>query len=93
MQFDKHGNLYVYKPGAGCLGTPRKIDQGFSENDLNFTSSITSETSSQHVTNGGKSSGTLLRQNIHRLVPKVGVSSTGPATRFGKFQLKFMLHI
>ena len=34
MQFDSNGNLYVYQPGAGCSGTPCKIEQGFSQEEL-----------------------------------------------------------
>ena len=36
MQFDKEGNLYVYKPGAGCSGIPHKIPQGFTQDDLDI---------------------------------------------------------
>ena len=36
MQFDADGNLFVYEPGAGYSGIPRKIQQGFSQEDLQF---------------------------------------------------------
>ena len=38
MQFDVEGNLFVYEPGAGCSGVPRKIPQGFTQDDLDLIS-------------------------------------------------------
>ena len=37
MQFDSCGNLYVYEPGAGCSEVPQKIDQGFTQEDLQLS--------------------------------------------------------
>ena len=39
MQFDSDGNLFIYKPGAGCSGIAQKIPQGFTQDDLSFTGS------------------------------------------------------
>ena len=37
MQFDSDENLFVYEPGAGCPAIPCKIPQGFTQDDLNYT--------------------------------------------------------
>ena len=37
MQFDSDGNLYVYEPGTGCSCTPHRIDQGFTQEDLQLS--------------------------------------------------------
>ena len=27
-QFDKEGNMFIFEPGAGCTGVPRKVEPG-----------------------------------------------------------------
>ena len=66
----------MYEPGAGCLGIPRKIQQGFSQEDLQFVTPNCSQHVTEDVTDEVTKPGKLLTRNIHRLVPKVGVSSS-----------------
>ena len=28
FQFDQEGNMFIYEPGAGCTGVPRKVEPG-----------------------------------------------------------------
>ena len=28
FQFDSDGNMYIYEPGAGCSGIPRRVEPG-----------------------------------------------------------------
>ena len=63
MQFDCDGNLYVYEPEAGCSGTPRKIPQGFTQEDLDFTGSSKS-------TDGWNRFPSIAQQDVHRIVTK-----------------------
>ena len=81
MQFDVERNLFIYEPGAGCSRTPRKITQGFSEEDLKFCNQIPSAGCSQQVTSLGNMFGESLASDIHRFVPKVGVSSSRLGSR------------
>ena len=70
MQFESEGNLYVYEPGAGCSGIPRKIEQGFTQDELNLTSTPSDDVcSSQFVERFPK----LKSENIHKFVPKSGL--------------------
>ena len=39
MQFDVKGNLFVYEPGVRCLGVVHKIDQGFTQEELQMVTS------------------------------------------------------
>ena len=72
MQFDKEGNLYVYEPGAGCSGVPRKIEQGFTEEQLSLTSSTCYET---QISQSWEKFPKLEPENVHKLVPKYGLIS------------------
>ena len=60
MQFDSDGNLYIYEPGAGCSGIPRKFPQGFTQDDLSFTKSG----------NDWNKFSTVGAMNIHKIVSK-----------------------
>ena len=71
MQFDAEGNLYVYEPGAGCSGVPCKIPQGFSQEDLKSPGEVTSVTKIEDSSTFGN----VISNDVHCLVPKVGVSS------------------
>ena len=51
----------MYKPGAGCLGTPRKIPQGFTQEDLDFNTS-------KQYTNGWNKFASIPKVHVHRKV-------------------------
>ena len=77
MQFDCDGNLYVYEPGAGCSGISHKIPQGFSQEDLKSDKSLDCHSSgyvSQDISKDLKGLTTLKSSNIHKSVPKIGVT-------------------
>ena len=68
MQFDSDGNLFVYEPGAGCLGTPRKIPQGFTQEDLDFNAS-------KQYTNGWNKFASIPKVHVHRIVGQNAVKT------------------
>ena len=82
MQFDCEGNLYVYPPGAGCSGIPRKIPQGFSQEDLSGDNLNVSQHSAEVVGKDYGGINMLKPANLHRIVPQVGVSSDLLRRRF-----------
>ena len=85
MQFDKEGNLFVFEPGAGCSGIARKIPQGFSQEDLEFTNEDLYASSTQpfepkcEIVEESKSNFLL---KVHKLVPQSGMSSLRLRSRF-----------
>ena len=78
MQFDSDGNLFVFEPGAGCTGTPHKIEQGFLQEDLLFSSEYQCQVITQHVPNDVEEKITKIGNGLavknHRLVPQHGAS-------------------
>ena len=74
FSFDKEGNMFVYPPGAGCTGIPRKFYPG-DELDLtnyhdvcedqNVSCSAPPSISWNHIP-------TVDASQIHRLVPQKG---------------------
>ena len=70
---------------SGCSGIPRKISQGFSEEELKFDIQTSPAHSSQQFSIGEKSSATVLSKDIHRLVPKSGGSVSRSSGRFEFF--------
>ena len=86
MQFDSDGNLFIFEPGAGCTGTPRMIKQGFSQEDLLFSSGKNGQDITEHVPNDVSN---MISKDVkslalktHRLVPQVCASVS---SRFVKF--------
>ena len=61
MQFDCDGNLFVYEPGALCSGIPRKIPQGFTQDELNFVDTTTRNSQWNRFQ-------TIPKQDIHKIV-------------------------
>ena len=74
MQFDNKGNLYVFQAGAGCSGVPRKIEQGFTQEDLDLTQ-IKSEVPDSTVQQDSKRFTKLPSKNVFRCVPQNGVAA------------------
>ena len=72
MQFDVNGNLFVYEPGAGCSSTPHKIEQGFSQEDLEISFSGKEENCSGLKLDKFP---TLAVNDFHKIVPKNGMAS------------------
>ena len=62
MQFDSEGNLFIYEPGAGCLGFAHKIPQGFTQDDLQFTQSSKSSEWNKFVS--------VPNKDIHKIVTR-----------------------
>ena len=87
MQFDSEGNLYIYEPGAGCSGRPRKIPQGFSSDDLEFDVSSDSSLESKEVAEITKVEGNTVKVEnplkfrkiaptvMHRVIPQKAKST------------------
>ena len=74
FQFDKDGNLYVFEPGAGCLGPCVKVDSGFELYDVSqvnvFTGNFTASGSLLDVTITSTDSVYDLTQNIIEPTPQ-----------------------
>ena len=49
FQFDSHGNMYIFAPGAGCSGEPKFVSPG---DELIFNSSETVSDLSQTICDG-----------------------------------------
>ena len=82
MQFDGEGNLYVYLPGAGCSGIPRKISQGFSQDDLDNDTSHGFQDSTDMVGKDLSGFSKLKSSNVHKIIPQAGVSTDRLTKRF-----------
>ena len=46
FQFDQHGNMYIFEPGAGCTGVPKLVQPG---EELHLSSSSASSLSCETV--------------------------------------------
>ena len=80
MQFDAKGNLFVYEPGDRCSGTPHKIDQEFTQEELEIVTSGDKQDADEPIWN---KFGKLESTKLHRLVPKSGetMSNVGSSHR------------
>ena len=74
FQFDEHGNMFVYPPGAGCTGIPRKFNPG-DELDLTNCHDVTTYenvTSTTPPAISWSKIPTVDVSQIHRFVPQKG---------------------
>ena len=74
MRFDSCGNLYLYEPGAGMSGIPRKVIELGSDE-------VIYDDTKPFVEGGKKNNGFgkfkgLASDQIHRVVPSRGVAVT-----------------
>ena len=67
MKFDSKGNLFLYEPGAGMSGNPRRVIQLGSDEVIYDDSGISGDLA-HNVTTGNKLK-TLPSAQIHCLVP------------------------
>ena len=74
MKFDSDGNLFLFEPGAGMSGTPRRVIE-FGSDEVIYADE---ENTSDFVTtsNGHSKFPTLASTKVHRLVPSKGHAIT-----------------
>ena len=68
MQFDCDGNLYVFKPGCGCSGMPRKVSQGCTQEEM---MSVFDSPTEHKLTKFP----ILSKEQVYKLTPEVGASA------------------
>ena len=68
MQFDSEGNLFVFEPGCGCSGVPRKVSQGLTQDEM---MSVFDNQNYDKSTTFGQ----LSQKDVYKLVPKPGASA------------------
>ena len=75
MQFDCDGNLFIYEPGAGCLGVPCKIPQGFTQEEMENISSSDNKDGQPLSGSEWNKFPKIDTRIVHRITPKVPVNS------------------
>ena len=67
MRFDKFGNLYLYEPGAGMSGEPKRVIEFGSDEIVYANGGVESNLKqSESVYN---KFGSLPSSNVHRIIP------------------------
>ena len=68
MQFDCEGNLFVFEPGCGCSGVPRKVSQGSTQQEMLSVFDDKNDSKSKEIVKLGQ-------ENVYKLKPSAGASA------------------